>query len=63
MDNEVQSQTATPTTIKSTPQKQLPQPRVVIDQSDIYTHVFATISETEHVGKVKIFFFVFTNFN
>ncbi|XP_055604775.1 regulator of MON1-CCZ1 complex isoform X2 [Uranotaenia lowii] len=57
LDSELQSQMALlALTIKSQPQKTISTPRVIIDQSDMYTVVFATMSEYEQLGKILLLY-------
>ncbi|XP_053687553.1 regulator of MON1-CCZ1 complex [Sabethes cyaneus] len=57
LDSELQSQMALMAlSTKTQPSKSAPAPRVIIDQSDIYTGVFSAITETEQLGKILLLY-------
>ncbi|XP_055628660.1 regulator of MON1-CCZ1 complex, partial [Toxorhynchites rutilus septentrionalis] len=54
LDNELQSQLALSS--KSHSAKSAPAPRVIIDQADMYTAVFSTITDSEQLGKILLLY-------
>ncbi|XP_055528730.1 regulator of MON1-CCZ1 complex [Wyeomyia smithii] len=57
LDNELQSQMALMAlSTKSQSSKLSPVPRVIVDQSDAYTGVFSSITDTEQLGKILLLY-------
>ncbi|KAL1378589.1 hypothetical protein pipiens_015487 [Culex pipiens pipiens] len=58
LDSELQSQMALMTMTSSKSQQQKPGliPRVLIDQTDMYTAVFSTITDSEQLGKILLLY-------
>ncbi|XP_055696942.1 regulator of MON1-CCZ1 complex isoform X1 [Phlebotomus papatasi] len=52
---ELQNQTATPSTAKPIP-KSTASPRVLIDQADMHSQVFPAIAESDHIGKILMLY-------
>jgi len=55
LDIEIQNQTATPSSMKTIP-KVVTSPRVLIDQSEMFTNVFCNIIEKEYAGKILMLY-------